>query len=94
LSIVTKTELTEVYIKLYKQIISKVVLGANDIILLNELNEYFFSFSTINKLNPLELNKVFDLVKKIQDKRIQYNIFRNYVLQSPLAVLKLKQSKL
>lgn len=76
-------------IDLLKNVINKLSYQTNDEILIRQINDTIFSFSNVKHTTRKIINSVFEINQKITDINLKKSILVDYIINSPLVVLKL-----
>ena len=76
-------------IDLLKNVINKLSYQTNDEILIRQINDTIFSFSNVKHTSRKIINSVFEINQKITDINLKKSILVDYIINSPLVVLKL-----
>tara|TARA_B110000967_G_scaffold205380_1_gene249811 strand:+ start:11031 stop:16691 length:5661 start_codon:yes stop_codon:yes gene_type:complete len=76
-------------IDLLKNVINKLSYQTNDEILIRQINDTIFSFSNVKHTTKKIINSVFEINQKITDINLKKSILVDYIINSPLVVLKL-----
>ncbi|MGK0413942.1 MAG: hypothetical protein ACJA1B_002159, partial [Polaribacter sp.] len=87
---ITNTDIKKLTISLLKRIGNKTRYSSNDVILLHQINDSFFSFSNLKQASRKSINDVIKLIQKISDQSIQQKLITDYIVNSSIVVLKLK----
>ena len=87
---ITNTDSKKLTMSLLKKVGSKTSYSSKDVILLDQMSESFFNFSNLKQASRKSINNVIKLVQKISDQNIKQKIFKEYIINSSVVILKLK----
>ena len=87
---ITNTDSKKLTMLLLKRVGSKTSYSSKDVILLDQMSESFFSFSNLKQASRKSISNVIKLVQKISNQNIKQKILKEYIINSSVVILKLK----